>query len=136
MIELNEDSRLIEVKGNRLKEKISICLPAEMLEVLDDYCQYHGFSRSGGIGYLLARALCEESVKTDGFDFNTPYAFIESKDGEEIVLTRADVTLNTSTSGWSFSMIKSRRGRKDYVVVNDKEIDVDPDKTYDSEDES
>lgn len=108
------------------KEKISICLPSEMLEVLDSYCEFYCMSRSSAIGYLLATSLSTESFKTKGFDFESPYVIEKMPNGEDYILKRSDVlTRETVGEGWIFSMVNKA---KRFVVVSESDFSVTPDK--------
>ena len=116
-------------KVDKLREKVSISLPPEMLEVIDSYCEFHSMSRSSAIGYLLARSLCHESYTTEGFDFNSPYIVEQLEDGTEYVLRRADVKTRDPKSsgytGWVFSMMNKS---KQVVIVHEEDFKVNPDK--------
>lgn len=114
-------------KVDKLREKVCISLPPEMLEVIDSYCEFHSMSRSSAIGYLLARSLCYESYTTEGFDFNSPYIVEQLEDGTEYMLRRADVkTRKPNSVGWVFSMMNKS---KQVVVVSEDDFKVDPDKS-------
>ena len=98
--------------------KVNISLPTEMLEVLDLYAEYEGLTRSGAIGYLLACGLCQESLRTGGFDFDGEYDYEISEDGEKIVLKRSDIK-NLKTVEWYMCCGMNRRKEQVIVDFND-----------------
>ena len=95
--------------------KINISLPTEMLEVLDLYAEYEGLTRSGAIGFLLARGLFDASHRTHGFDFDSEYDYYITEEGEKIILKRSDLK-NHRVVEWHMACGMNRR--KEMVAVN------------------
>lgn len=95
-----------------LKKNFSICLPVELLEILDSYCALHGVSRSSGLSYLLARSLDGETdILRD-----TNYEFIITND-DAYILKRARPE-NDFTDAWVFSMNEEFSGGKRIKVFS------------------
>lgn len=99
--------------------KTAISMPAEMLEVIDLYAEYEGLTRSGAIGFLLARGLCLESERTNGFDFDSPYDCYTNDNGETVVLKRSDLH-DHKVVEWIMSCGRNRR--RETVIVSDKDF--------------
>lgn len=102
--------------------KTAISMPAEMLEVIDLYAEYEGLTRSGAIGYLLARGLALESERTNGFDFDSPYDCYTNDNGDTVVLKRSDIK-NKKVVEWVMSCGRNRR--RESVIVSDKDFKED-----------
>ena len=103
------------------KDKFSICLPKQLVNVLDDFCKYHGMKRSSAIAFLLAQSLAVESAKTNGFDFDSIYDVVTAEDGKEYRLKRKDVFFkNGSDVGyWVYSLGKNNQGEIIFVSSDD-----------------
>lgn len=108
--------------GSVYKEKLSITLPVQMIEVLDDFCKYHGMKRSSAIAFLLAQSLAVESAKTNGFDFESVYDVVEV-DGKEYVLKRKDVTFKDGhdIGRWIYALGRNNQGKVIAVSSDDFE---------------
>lgn len=98
---------------------LNVTIPAEMLEILDLYAEYEGLTRSGAVGYLLARGLSDESDRTNGFDFDSPFDVYTKEDGETVVLKRSDMTSYKCVE-WIMSCGRNRR--RETVIVSDKDF--------------
>lgn len=95
--------------GSKSRQKISITIPNEELEILDAFCRYHFMCRSSAISFLLARGLCSESMETDGFNFDSPFYVEKRDDGSSYVIKRKDV--KDSKVEWKFVCGKNSQGK-------------------------
>lgn len=95
--------------GSKSRQKISITIPNEELEILDAFCRYHFMCRSSAIAFLLAKGLFVESMETDGFSFDSPFCVQERYDGSSYVIKRKDV--KESNSEWVFACGKNSQGK-------------------------
>lgn len=95
--------------------KIMISLPQEMCDILDDYADFYGFSRSGAIAFLLAKGLAQAAAETNDFDFNSVMDIDTSDDGKKIFIRRKDI--KNYHRSWCFAL--GRKGK----VVSDKDFD-------------
>ena len=93
--------------------KFAISLPNELVEVLDSFAEYEGFTRSSAVAYLLAKGLSYQASVTNDFDFNNFFDIYTSEDGEEIFLRRKDVRL-LDGAVWCF-----RLGRNTVITNKD-----------------
>ena len=110
---------------------LNVTIPAEMLEILDLYAEYEGLTRSGAVGYLLARGLSYESDRTNGFDFDSPFDVYTKENGETIVLKRSDLHEHKIVE-WIMSCGRNRR--KETVMVSDKDFkEVTPNNELDGQ---
>lgn len=98
--------------------KLSITLPAEMVDILDLYCDYNSMKRSSAIAYFLASGLCYESAKTNGFDFDMPYVIERTEDGEDVCFKRSEI--RQERTEWCYSLGANRQGK--IVSVTSKDI--------------
>lgn len=98
--------------------KLSITLPAEMVDILDLYCEYNSMKRSSAIAYFVASGLCYESSKTNGFDFDMPYVVERTEDGEDVCIKRSQIVQQNTE--WCYSLGANRQGK--IVLVNSKEV--------------
>lgn len=93
--------------------KFAISLPSALLEVLDSFAEYEGFTRSSAVAYLLAKGLSEQANLTNDFDFNKAFDVYTSEDGRSIYLRRKDVNFSCD-SVWCF-----RLGRNSIITNSD-----------------
>lgn len=109
--------------GSKYKDKVTITLPVQMIEVLDSYCKYHGMKRSSAIAFLLAQSLAVESVKTNGFDFDSIYDVVTAEDGKEYRLKRKDVQFKNGcdVGYWVYALGKNNQG--EIVFVSSKDFE-------------
>ena len=104
--------------------KFHISLPNDLVEVLDSFAEYEGFTRSGAVAYLLASGLCQHVQRTNDFDFNNVFDIYED-DRKKIVLKRKDVNLDKQNYSWEFSLGKNKKiSDKDFVQNEIKKGDV------------
>ena len=96
--------------GSPYREKISITLTNEILEILEQFGNYHNMSRSACIGYLLSEGLLMEYRKTNGFDFNNEFAFYDEDDGNRVILKRSECNPNRNCE-WSFCIGTNKQGK-------------------------
>lgn len=96
--------------------KFHISLPNDLVEVLDAFADYRGFTRSGAVAYLLARGLCYEVSQTDEFNFNNVFDIYTDSDGKKVVLRRKDVNVDRHNYFWEFSLGKNKKiSDKDFI---------------------
>lgn len=105
--------------GSPFKEKISITMPVEMLEILNNYCEYHGMCRSSAIAFLLAQGLCSESIRTNGFDFDSVFSIEVGEDGKEYIIKRSQVTNINENNYWVYSIGKNKQGKECIISSDD-----------------
>ncbi len=98
--------------------KLSITLPAEMVDILDMYCEYNSMKRSSAIAYFMASGLCYESEKTNGFDFEMPYCVGRTEDGKNVYLKYCEI--RQEETNWYYSLGSNRQGK--IITVDSKEI--------------
>ena len=105
--------------------KFHISLPNDLVEVLDGFAEYEGFTRSGAVAYLLSFGLCQQAKKTNDFDFNNFFDIYEDN-GKKIILKRKDVNLDKHDYFWEFSLGKNKKiSDKDFVQSEIKKGDVE-----------
>ncbi len=98
--------------------KLSITLPAEMVDILDLYCEYNSMKRSSAIAYFMASGLCYESEKTNGFDFEMPYCVGRTDDGKNVYVRHCEI--RQEETNWYYSLGYNRQGKT--IIVDSKEI--------------
>lgn len=105
--------------GSKFKEKISISIPVEMLEVLENFSNFYGMSRSSAISFLLAQGLCFESSKTNGFDFESIVVSDVDRTGNRYTLKRKDVDANIGH--WEYTIGRNNQGK--FVIVSSEDFE-------------